>query len=219
MQFKQFALTMSLTGLIACGAAAPIKPDPQPDPQLGASSEVSGQITSSVPLNWPNGRTGTFRAIVSRSDASVPTGFGYTVIAWGNIDAQGKLAAKLVDAPTVAFLKPYEVCGIKTEANGLEADFDVAETGFETDGFKRAALLRQESDNAQVARVYVDRNLEIDGKCLDGQISAKLSLKKGWNLVLTTFMQPGQTGAVYSSASGVAGVAFKIKLKIGSSWN
>jgi hypothetical protein len=225
MKLKLFVLAASLTGLIACGSTPVVKPDPKPDPkpepqpETGASSEVSGQIIGSVPLHWPNGRTGTFRTFISRSDASAPTKFLHAVIAQGSIDAQGKLTAKLVDTPTVPFLKPYEICGIKTGANGIEAEFDVAEPGFETDAFKRAAILGQVNDNAQVLRIYVDRNVEIDDKCLDGQVSAKLSLKKGWNLVLTTFTQPGSTGAVYSSATGVAGVPFQIKLKLGSSWN
>jgi hypothetical protein len=211
MQFKQFVLTLSLTGLIACGTA-PIKPDPKPGPQpeIGASSEVSGQV-----LDWPQGRVDTVRAVISNVDNN----FVKVVIAQGNIDFKGKLALKLVNAPAVSFLKHYEICGIDTEANGIEITLDVAEKGLETDPDKPAAILGQVNDNAQVLHVFVDRNLEVDGNCTDGQVSAKLSLKKGWNVVLASYTQPGSTGTVYSSATGVAGVPFQIKLKLGSSWD
>jgi hypothetical protein len=138
-------------------------------------------------------------------------GFVFAVVAQGSIDVQGKLALKLVNAPAAAFLKPYEVCGIKTTANAVEPNFDVAETGLETDGSKPFAVLAQKGQNAEVARVYLDRSLEIDANCSDdGAINAKLSLKKGWNLVVKTFTQPGNTGAVYSSPVGVAGVPFMV---------
>jgi hypothetical protein len=210
MQVTQLMLSTSLViGLIACGSAGPIQPDPKPNEPIGASSTVSGQATG-----WPQGRTGTLRAIVSRSDAAAASGFVFAVIAQGTIDAKGKLGLTLSSAPEASFLKPYEVCGLKTEANALEADFDVAETGSETDASKRVALLAQANTTAQVSRVYLDRDLEVDGKCTDdGQVSAKLSLKKGWNLVLTSFTQPGRTGGVYSSATGVAGVPFEFKYK------
>jgi hypothetical protein len=212
MQFKQFALALSLLGLIACGAIPPIKPDPKPDSttELGATREVSGQV-----LDWPQGRVDTVRAVVS----SVNSNFAKAVIAQGSIDAKGKLALKLLNAPAASFLKRYEICGIDTEANGIETILDVAEKGFETDADKLAAILGQVNDNAQVMHVFVDRNVEVNGECTDGQVSAKLSLKKGWNVVLASFTQPGSTGAVYSSATGVAGVPFQIKLKLGSSWN
>lgn len=211
MQFNQFMLALSLTGLIACGTA-PIKPDPKPDPQpeIGASSEVSGQV-----LDWPQGRVDTVRAVLSNVDNN----FAKSVIAQGSIDSKGKLALKLVNAPAASFLKRYEICGIDTEANGIETTLDVAEKGLEADPDKPAAILGQVNDNAQVLHVFVDRNLEVDGKCTDGQISAKLSLKKGWNVVLASFTQPGSAGAVYSSATGVAGVPFQIKLKLGASWD
>jgi hypothetical protein len=210
MPFKQFALAISLMGLIACGTA-PIKPDPKPDPQpeLGASSEVSGQV-----LDWPQGRVDVVRAIVSNLDNN----FAKLVIGQGSIDSKGKLALRLVNAPSASFLKRYEICGIDTEANGIEITLDVAEKGLEANPDKPAAILGQVNDNAQVMYVFVDRNLEVDGKCTDGQVSAKLSLKKGWNVVLASFTQPGSTGAMYSSAAGVAGVPFQIKLKLGSSW-
>jgi hypothetical protein len=210
MHVTQLMFSTSLMiGLIACGSAGPSQSNPTPEPVAGASSTVSGQA-----IGWPQGRTGTFRAIVSRSDAAVASGFVFAVIAQGTIDAKGKLGLKLSAAPEPGFLKPYEVCGIKTAANALEADFDVAETGLEADASKRVALLAQADTTAQVSRVYLDRDLEVDGKCSDdGQVSAKLSLKKGWNLVLTSFTQPGRTGGVYSSATGVAGVPFEFKYK------
>ena len=212
MQFKQFALALSFTGLIACGGTVPIKPDPKPDlqPDPAASSEVSGQV-----LDWPQGRSDTVRAVISSLDSN----FSKVVVAQGSIDSKGKLALKLVNAPVASFLKPYEICGIDTEANGIEITLDVAEKGLEADANKPAAILGQVNDNAQVLHVFVDRNLEVDGKCTDGQVSAKLSMKKGWNVVLASFTQPGSAGAVYSSATGVAGVPFQIKLKLGSSWN
>jgi predicted component of type VI protein secretion system len=208
MQFKQFVLAVSLTGLIACGASAPVAPEPQPEP-VTATSEVSGQVNA-----WPQGRTGTLRAVVSRLDST--SKFVYVVLAQGSVDAKGKLALKLAKAPEAMFLKPFEVCGIKTAVNALEVDlFDVAETGFETDGSKFVALLVQENSTARATRVYSDRNLEVDGACLDGGVSAKLSLKKGWNLVLKSFAQPG--AAVYSSATGV-GLPFEFKLQVGPGW-
>jgi hypothetical protein len=208
MPFKQFALAVSLMGLIACGATVPIKPDPKPDPQpeIGASSEVSGQV-----VDWQQkGRAGVSRAVINRLDPK--TGYVHAVIAQGSIDAQGKLALKLSDAPAASFLHPYTVCGINTVANFVEADIDVAQVGLEMDGSKFFAFLGQEDDTGQVLRVYLDRNLEVDAPCTEDGISVKLSLKKGWNLVLKTFTQPGRAGAVYSTASGVAGVPFSIKL-------
>ena len=214
MRFKLFLLAASLTGLIACGTTSVVKPDPKPDPRpdpIGLSSEVSGQVNA-----WPQGRTGTFRAVVSRVDST--SGFVFALLAQGRIDAKGKLGLKLVNAPDAAFLKPYEVCGIKTAANALEvALFDVAETGFESEGSRFVALLAQENPTAQVIRVYADRNLEVDAPCTDGDISAKLSLKTGWNLVLKTFTQPGGAGTVYSSAIGV-GIPFEFKL-LKPGWN
>jgi hypothetical protein len=216
MQFKQFALAVSLMGLIACGAATSIKPEPQPDPkpdpqpELGVSSEVSGQV-----IDWPQGRVDTVRAVILNADSN----FAKAVIAQGSIDSKGKLALKLVNAPAATFLKRYAICGIDTEANGIEITLDVAEKGLESDADKPAAILGQVNDNAQVLHVFVDRNLEVDGTCTDGQVSAKLSLKKGWNVVLASFTQPGSAGAMYSSTTGVAGVPFQIKLKLGSSWN
>jgi hypothetical protein len=208
MPFKQFVLALSLTGLIACGAVAPTKPEPQPEP-FAATNEVSGQVNA-----WPPGRTGTLRAVVSRLDAT--SKFVYVVLAQGSVDAKGKLALKLAKAPEASFLKPFEVCGIKTDANALEVDlFDVAENGFETDGSKFVALLVQENSTARATRVYSDRNLEVDGVCTDGGVSAKLSLKRGWNLVLKSFPQPG--AAVYSSATGV-GLPFEFKLQVGPGW-
>jgi hypothetical protein len=206
MKLKLFVLAASLTGLIACGSTPVVKPDPKPDPQPepGASSEVSGQADG-----WTPRRAGVFRAVVSRQDAS--SKFVFAVLAQGSIDAKGKLGLTLANAPEAVFLKPYEVCGLKTEANAVETSFDVAEMGSETDGSKRYAVLAQRGQDADATRVYLDRNLEIDAKCTeDGAINAKLSLKKGWNLVLKTFTQPGNTGAVYSNPSGVAGVPFTV---------
>jgi hypothetical protein len=210
MQFKQFALAISLTGLIACGAAVPIKPDPTPDPlpEPVASSEVSGQV-----VEWKQkGRAGVSRAVIKRLDPKV--GHVHAVIAQGSIDMQGKLVLKLSDEPAASFLQPYTVCGIETLANFVEADIDVAKVGLETDGSKFFAFLGQEDDTGQVLRVFVDRNLEVDAPCVEDGIRAKLSLKKGWNLILKTFTQPGKAGAVYSTASGVAGVPFSIKLML-----
>jgi hypothetical protein len=206
MIFKLFVLATSLTGLIACGSTPVVKPDLNLDPKpgLGASSEVSGQAD-----DWTPRRAGVFRAIVSRTDSSLK--FTFAVLAQGSIDGKGKLGLKLINAPEAVFLTPYEVCGLKTEANAVETSFDVAEIGFETDGSKRYAVLAQRGQEADATRVYLDRNLEIDAKCTeDGAINAKLSLKKGWNLVLKTFTQPGNTGAVYSNPSGVAGVPFTV---------
>jgi hypothetical protein len=208
MQFKQFVFALSLTGLIACTATVPIKPDPQPEPQpeFDASNEVSGQV-----VEWKQkGRAGVSRAVINRLDPKV--GYVHAVIAQGSIDAQGKLALKLSDPPAASFLQPFKVCGIDTAANFVEADIDVAQVGLETDGSKFFAFLGQEDDSGQVLRVYVDRNLEIDAPCTEEGISAKLLLKKGWNLILKTFTQPGKAGAMYSTASGVAGVPFSIKL-------
>ena len=210
MKLKLFLLAASLTGLFACGTTSVVKPDPKPDPQPGptsATSEVSGQV-----IEWQQkGRAGVSRAVISRLDPKAPSGFSYAVIAQGSIDAQGKLALKLADAPTPAFLQAFEVCGIQTAANTVEANIDVAQTGLESDGSKFFAFLGQVSETAQVFRLYSDRDLEVDASCTDGGINAKLSLKKGWNLMLKSFTQPGRAGAVYSTASGVAGVPFSIK--------
>jgi hypothetical protein len=208
MKFKLFLFAASLLGLIACGSnPVVVMPDPQPDPP-SATSEVSGQV-----VEWQQkGRPGISRAVISAPDASAASGFAHAVVAQGSIDAQGRLALKLINAPAASFLKPFEVCGIKTEARAIEANIDVAQVGLETDASTFFAFLGQEDDSAQVIRVYSDRNLEIDAPCTDGGISAKLSLKKGWNLMLKSFTQPGKVGAVYSTASAVAGVPFMIKL-------
>jgi hypothetical protein len=207
MKLKLFVLAASLTSLIACGSNPVSKPNPDldPKPEPGASSEVSGQVNG-----WPQGRSGMLRAVVSRKDSG--SNFVFAILAQGSIDQKGKFGFKLTNAPDSSFLKPYEVCGIKTTANALELElFDVAEAGFETDGSKFVALLAQVNTSAQAIRVYLDRNLEVNGPCTDGGISAKLSLKKGWNLVLRTFTEPGNAGAVYSSASGI-GIPFEFKL-------
>jgi hypothetical protein len=208
LKLKLFVLAASLTSLLACAVNPVVQPDPKPDPQpeLGVSSEVSGQVS-----DWQQkGRAGVSRAVIKRLDPLA--GHVLVVIAQGSIDAQGKLALKLSDAPADLFLQPYKVCGIDTAANAVEADIDVAEVGLETDGSKFFAFLGQEDDTGQVLRVYVDRKLEVDAACTEDGISAKLSLKKGWNLVLKSFTQPGRAGAVYSTASGAANVPFSIKL-------
>ena len=94
MHVKHLMLNTTLVmGLIACGSAGPVQPDPKPEP-VGASTDVSGQATG-----WPQGRIGTLRAIVSRSDATAASGFVFAVIAQGSIDAKGKLGVKLSAAP------------------------------------------------------------------------------------------------------------------------
>ena len=126
MNFKLFLLFVMQISLIACGITPVVKPDLKPDPQpdLGsATSEVSGQV-----VEWQQkGRAGVSRAVISRLDPKAPSGFSYAVIAHGSIDARGKLVLKLADAPTPAFLQPFEVCGIQTTAKTVEANIDVAQ--------------------------------------------------------------------------------------------
>jgi hypothetical protein len=84
MQFKQWMLftalgTSLVLGLIGCGSAGPIQPDPKldsiadPKPEPVAASDVSGQA-----IHWQEqGRAGIFRAVVSTLDANALQGLPF----------------------------------------------------------------------------------------------------------------------------------------------
>jgi hypothetical protein len=230
---KNVAMWASITlGLIACGSAGPLQSNPgQPDsgqpgpvtPPTLTAADVRGRLVVNE-NQWPQGRTGTLRAVIAQVGAT--SGFEYLLIGKGRIDGSGRLEVKLVTEPTPTFLRPFEICGIRA-TNGAnwvaQVDFTVAQAGAEDDPARIAAFVAHESPSVRPSRVYLDRNLEIDATCSDpGAVRANLSLKKGWNLILETFTQPGSTGSVYTSvgvsgASGVEDVPFVVK-RFGSTW-